>query len=183
MATTATLTSEQFLALPDEFDQSGNFIPQELVAGEIVNMPPASPLHEIIRGNIAMVLGAYLAGHPEFRLLPNAGFVVAEQHTFIPDMSIIALSRMTPIPKRAISGAPEIAVEVVSPSDTAIRLKTKIDTYLQNGSKTVWVVFPDAQSVMVYSVNSVRELKGNDKLEDPLLPCFSAPVATFFKLT
>ena len=182
MATTATLTSEQFLALPDEFDQSGNHIQQELIAGEIVNMPPASPLHEMIRARILRVLGRYLDTQPDIGLtmLPSAGFAVTDLHTFIPDLSIVSMARLDPVPTRCIRGGPDIAIEIVSPSDTAIRLKTKIDTYLQNGSQTVWVVFPDAQSVMVYSANSVRELKGTDKLEDPLLPGFSAPVANFF---
>ncbi len=48
---------------------------------------------------------------------------------------------------------------------------------------TVWVVYPDSRSVMVYSGDTVRELKADQKIEDPLLPGFSAPVSSFFDLT
>jgi Uma2 family endonuclease len=74
-------------------------------------------------------------------------------------------------------------IEVVSPTDKATHLKSKVDTYLLHGSRTVWVVFPDARSVMVHTSDSVRELKADQKIEDPLLPGFSIPVSAFFELT
>jgi Uma2 family endonuclease len=83
---------------------------------------------------------------------------------------------------RIVDGAPELAIEVVSPSDTASHLKAKVDAYIANGSQSVWVVYPDARSLMVYTGGSVRELKADQNIEDPLLPGFSAPVSAFFEL-
>jgi len=45
-----------------------------------------------------------------------------------------------------------------------------VDTYLAGGSRIVWVVYPDARAVMVHVSDSVRELKADQKIEDPLLP-------------
>jgi Uma2 family endonuclease len=76
-----------------------------------------------------------------------------------------------------------LAIEVVSPEDTAKHLKSNVDAYLAGGSQSVWVVYPDAKSVMVHSKDFVRELKADQKIDDPLLPGFSSPVSTFFELT
>ena len=127
MPATALLTSEQYLALPDEFDKNGNH--------------------------------------------------VKDEHA-----SVVRRERLS-IDDRIFRGAPELAIEVVSPDDTAKHLKSKVDTYLAGGSQSVWVVFPDARSVMVHTADSVRELKADQKIEDPLLPGFSIPVSAFFELT
>jgi Uma2 family endonuclease len=84
---------------------------------------------------------------------------------------------------RIYRGAPEIAIEVVSPSDTAKHLERKVDAYLQGGAKSVWIVFPEARSVTVHTRESAHKLKGDQTITDPLLPGFSSPVAAFFELT
>jgi Uma2 family endonuclease len=63
-----------------------------------------------------------------------------------------------------------------------VRLKAKVDTYLQGGANAVWVVFPESRSVTIYSGDAVRELKGDQMIDDPLLPGFSTPVSSFFDL-
>ena len=185
MPATALLTSEQYLALPDEFDQSGNRIKDELIGGEVVKVPPGSQLHNLIKINIIGALLQFERAQPKLRVkvLAEMAFVVTAHDIFIPDASVILKSRLTPRKHEYITGAPELAIEVVSPTDKATRLKHKIDAYLANGSKTVWVVFPDARSVMIHTADSVRELKADQSIEDALLPGFSAPVSTFFELT
>jgi Uma2 family endonuclease len=184
MPVTALLTSEQFSALPDKFDKNGNRLWQELISGELVEMPPSFELHNIVKGNIAQVLLPYILANAQLglRLLVEMAYAVTDHDTFVPDVSVIRVSRLSPRTHKYTPGAPELAIEVVSPFDTAAHLKSEVDAYLQNGSKTVWVVFPDTRSVMVYSGDSVRELKGGQIIEDLLLPGFSAPVSAFFEL-
>jgi len=110
------------------------------------------------------------------------GAEVSKHDTFVPDVCVISRKQLSS-EDRIFRGAPELAIKVVSPSDTAKHLKIKVDAYLANGSRTVWVVFPDARSVMVYTSDSVRELKADQNIEDPLLPAFSTPVSVFFELT
>jgi Uma2 family endonuclease len=102
---------------------------------------------------------------------------------FVPDASVIDIAHLSPRKQKYTPGAPELAIEVVSPSDKVIHLKSKVDIYLQGGSKTVWVVFPESRSVMIYRADTVRELKGDQTIEDPLFPGLSAPVSRFFDLT
>ncbi len=184
MPATALLTSEQYLALPDEFDQSGNRIKDELIGGEVVRMPPPSRVHDRIKNRINRVLARFLDAHTEipFDTLVESGFRVTKHDTLVLDVSVIARDRLRG-EERIIPGAPEIAIEVVSPDDKVKQLKHKIDAYLAAGSRSVWVVFPDARSVMIHTSNYVRELKADQSIEDALLPGFSAPVSTFFELT
>jgi len=185
MAATTLLTSDQFLALPEECDQNGNAVHQELIHGEVVTMPHAAQRHDIIRGNILGLLFAYLLPRGEIglRALPDAAFVVSGNDTFVPDACVIAIDRLDPGNHKYIQGAPEIAIEVVSPSESAAYLKIKTDTYLANGSRSVWIVFPEVRSVMIYTGDAVREVKGQQSISDPLLAGFSCSVAEFFELT
>lgn len=184
MAATTLLTSEQFLALPDEFDESGNRIKEELIGGEVVRVPPASIIHDLIKNEINELLIVFLRANSELdlRTLVETGARIGESDAFIPDVSIVKRSRL-PGQARIFQGSPEIAIEVVSPSDTAKHLKRKIDAYLEAGAKSVWIVYPDARSVMVHTADSVRELKSDQLITDPLLPGFSSLVSAFFELT
>jgi Uma2 family endonuclease len=183
MPATALLTSEQYLALPEEFDQNGNRIKDELIGGEVVRMAPPSRVHDWIKNRINRILGRYLDANPRVGLdtLVEMGAAVSKHDTFVPDVSVVKLERLGE-EGRIFRGAPDLAIEVVSPTDTATRLKSKVDAYLKNGSKTVWVVYPDSRSVMVYFGQTARELKADQQIEDPLLPGFSTPVSSFFAL-
>ena len=68
MAATTLLTSDQFLALPEEFDQHGNRIKDELIGGEVVRMPPASLIHDLIKNRINELLIQYLHANAELGL-------------------------------------------------------------------------------------------------------------------
>ena len=183
MPTTALVTSEQYLALPDEFDQHGNRIRDELIGGEIVKMPLASLRHDRIKTLIVTALVHYLDGaRTSLELLVEAGTQVVKYDTFVPDVSLAKKDRLVG-EERILRGAPDLAIEIVSPSDTAAKLQKKVDAYLAGGSKSVWIVDPDTRSVTVHSANSTRELKAGEKIDDPLLPGFSTPVSAFFELT
>jgi len=185
MAATTLLTSDQFLALPEEFDQNGNAVFRELINGEVVTMPRAAQRHDIIRGNILDALIVYLHANRDLGLkaLPDTQFVVGSNDTFIPESCVIAIHRLNPGQHKYLQGTPELAIEVVSPSESAAYLRIKTEAYLANGSRSVWIVFPEVRSVMVYTRDSLREVKGDQFITDPLLPGFSSPVAAFFELT
>jgi Uma2 family endonuclease len=176
MAATTLLTSDQFLALPEEFDQHGNRIKDELIGGEVVKMAFPSLPHDLIKNEINELLIVYLRANPQLGLktLVEIGTHVSNYDAFMPDVSVVHRSRLQG-DARVFQGAPDLAIEVVSPSDTAKHLKA--------GSTSVWIVFPEAQSVSIHTRESVRELKANQTIEDPLLPGFSSPVAAFFELT
>ncbi len=110
-------------------------------------------------------------------------YVVSKHDTLVSDVSVLRTDRLNPRNQKYTNGAPDLAIEVVSPSDKASDLNAKVDAYLKSGSKTVLVVFPESRSVMFHSDDSVRNLKGDQMIEDSLLPGFSTPVSTFVTLT
>jgi len=184
MPATALVTSEQYLALPDQFDQNGNRIKDELIGGEIVKMPPASHYHDRLKNRISRKLATFLDANASLGLESNAeiGTRVSKFDTFVADVSIIRTSRFSD-QERIVQGPPDVAIEIVSPSDTASHLKAKVDAYLANGSHSVWVLFPDSKSIVVYRPGFMHELKADDNIEDPLLPGFSLPVSSLFELS
>ncbi len=180
MATATLVTSEQFQALPDRFDSSGNRIKEELIGGEVVPMASASKQHDWRKNRIARLLSRCLDASPHLGMdvFVEISYEVTEQDTFIPDVSVVRVERMSE-PGRVMRRAPEIAIEVVSPSDTANDIQRKVNAYLANGAHSVWIFF-DEGSVMIHTADQVRAIKHNQLLEDPLLPGFSVPVSTFF---
>jgi Uma2 family endonuclease len=180
MATATLLTSAEFLARLDEFDKNGNRIKEELIGGEIVQMPLASKRHNTIKNWIGRILFRYLDANPGQALTAQieAGFVVTQHDSFAPDVAVFRTERLAE-EGRLITGAPEIAIEVVSPTDTAIGIRRKIRAYLENGSLSVWIFYDDG-SIAVHTSSQVRELSGEQKLEDPFLPGFSVSASAFF---
>jgi Uma2 family endonuclease len=176
MPATALLTSEQYLALPEKFDRNGIHAKDELIGGEIVRLPIPPKVHDLVRANIAKSILRFEV------VLVSTGFEVSKHHTLVPDVSVIRRERLS-TEDRIFRGAPEIAIEVISPHDKEVHLKSKIDAYLGNGSRSVWVVYPRTRSVLIYSGDSVRELKADQQIDDPLLPGFSTPVSAFFDRT
>lgn len=181
MATATLITSAEFQARPDEFDQSGNRIKEELIVGEIVKMPPASKQHVWRKNRIARILSRYFDAAPQLGLdvFVELAFEVSQHDTLVPDVAVLHTQRLAE-PDRIVKGAPEIAIEVISPTDTASGIKRKIKAYLENGAGSVWIFYDDG-SVMLHNGSQVRVLEGEQLLEDPLLPGFSVPVSTFFR--
>ncbi len=100
-------------------------------------MPHAAQRHDIIRGNILHALHVYLHTNTGLGLiaLPDTEFVIDANDTFIPDSCLIAINRLSPDKHKYIQGAPELAIEVVSPSESAAYLRIKTAAYLANGSQ------------------------------------------------
>ena len=91
MIATAPITSEEYLALPDEFDQWGNRIKDELIRGEVVKYPIQPLSHDLPRTRVAEALIRYLNAneHIELTVLITTGFLVSKYDTFVPDVSVV----------------------------------------------------------------------------------------------
>ncbi len=140
-------------------------------------------VHRLVRAQIALELLLYLNAQSDLNLkcLIGSGVEVGESDISVPDIAVVTRNR-PPTEDRILRGAPELAIEVVS-SETAVHLKRKVDGYREGGSKTVWVVYPESESIEVYRADMIQTLKASQAVTDPLLPGFSAPVASFFELT
>ena len=90
------MTSERYLSLPDQFDQNGNRIKDELIAGEVVKMRPPWHRHDLIKNRINELLYLFLHANQHLRLSSNVGMAVeiSQHDTFVPDVSVIRKDRL-----------------------------------------------------------------------------------------
>jgi Uma2 family endonuclease len=180
MGTKTLLTLEEFYELPD----SG--VRYELDEGELAPMTFPRPKHQRVAGEIFGLLHDFLRRHPIGCVFPSdTGYILAHDPPTLrgPDVSFLLAQRAATLDwNQDIPGAPDLTVEVVSPSDSAAELTRKVNQYLKAGSHTVWVVYPDERQVHVFERSGIARIVSEEQaLEAPgLLPGFSAPVSALF---
>jgi Uma2 family endonuclease len=176
MATPTLVTVEEFLQMLEPEGQK-----LELIGGEVVSTGRGKIPHEVVKKNLNKLLVVWLAQNPIAELFPETMYQLDEYTSLIPDLGVVFPGRPSPGNDGWIQDAPELAIEVVSPSQTVVRLEKKIDLYLAHKSRSVWVVFPEQRAVRIFSVNGQsRKFEQNQTLEDPVLPGFSTPVSAIF---
>ncbi len=180
MATTAArpLTLEEFSRLPRDGER------HEMSAGELITMPPVKLLHTLIAQNIQELLQFHLKQIGRARALMEAGYILESIPLTIrqPDVSVLSYDRIRGTGVESYcEGAPELAIEVVSPSDSAEDLELKAQQYLQAGAIEVWIVYPRTKTVHIFDIGGVKVLKHSDVLTcSALLPGLSVKVSEFF---
>jgi len=176
------MTADELLTMPDDG------LVYELIKGELIKMsPPPGHEHGIVALNIAGPLYAYAKTR-------NLGKVYAAETGFLleqnPDTvraGDVAFVRRERIEQAGTVqgywiGAPDLAVEVISPSDTVGRIEGKVAQWLESGARTVWVVSPKLHIVTVYrSLTDLVILTKNDTLDGgDVIPGFQIPVSEIF---
>ncbi len=157
----------------------------ELVNGEIV-MSPVFLLHDIICMTIAKALGVFVGKSKlGFVAGSNAGFYMSNGNLRCPDVSFVSRERAKSnpkFPKAFFQGAPDLAVEVLSPNDTFESLHEKLVEYFESGRLLAWVVNPQDQTVHLYhSSEPLQMLRRGDKIDgEDVLPGFSLSVSEIF---
>lgn len=155
----------------------------ELIDGEFVEKMPTSFLSSYLAGLILTYLNLYLFQHPIGRAVGADGtFRMTNGDILIPDVAFISHQRMPALPERIALTPPDLAVEVMSPTDKVKDLRLKAQRYLDNGTRLVWLVFPHTQTVEVYDGDDdVLTLSTADTLSGgSVLPNFTLPVAQIF---
>jgi Uma2 family endonuclease len=172
-ATSRTATEADLLSMPDDGWK------YELVDGEIRRMSPAGGRH----GEIAAELIARLVAHNKQRKSgrvfdSSTGFRLVGGNVRAPDVSFVSADRLAESPRDFVSVAPDLAVEILSPSDRPRYVLEKVGEYLQAGVRLVWVIDPDGRKAAVYrSLTAVRELGLEDDLDgEGVVPGFRCPL-------
>jgi Uma2 family endonuclease len=178
---TDLLTADELLKRPHDGYR------YELSKGELIREPPAGNIH----GNRTMRLGWRLARHVEANDLgvvfaAETGFKLAANPDTVraPDVAFVTKTRVDEVGEFEgfWPGAPDLAVEVISPGDSYTEVEEKVEEYLNAGSKAVWVVDPRRRTITVYrSLTDITILTENDALEGgDIIPGFSCLVAEVF---
>jgi Uma2 family endonuclease len=177
------VTAEELLALPEVAGTR-----YELVDGELVAVPGASPLHGLLVELVLRLIGAYAREQDRGLAFADGTAYLLRRgpdRVRIPDVSFVAWARV-PIEGVPDEGfwpfAPDLAVEIVSPGDRASDVHSKVDEYLAAGTRLVWVLWPQGQSVTARAAGGQpRELGPDDELDGgEVLPGFRIRVRELF---
>jgi Uma2 family endonuclease len=159
----------------------------ELVAGELRVMSPAGWQHGAIVGNLQTIVGSFIR-QKRLGIVFGAetGFQLGTDPDTVraPDFAFIAKRRIPKkLPKSSYwPGAPDLAVEVLSPSDRTGEVDEKITQWLTGGATAVWVVDPKLQIVTIHEAGKRAQIRsvGETHVGEPVVPGFSCSVDELF---
>ncbi len=182
MATTRKLmTAEELLRLPDDGQR------HELIAGELRTMVPSSFEHGRRTARVTGSLSPHVRAHGLGEVLAaETGFLLARAPDLVraPDVAFISRERATAAGEVAgyWPGAPDLAVEVVSPNDSYTEVAEKVATWLEHGTRMVIVVDPRRRAVAIHrSLNHVRHLTVDDVIDgEDVVPGWRMAVRDLF---
>lgn len=181
------VTTETKLITGEELAMMGDIGPCELIEGRVVPMSPTGDEHGRVEANIGAELlvfvrsrklgqvrvgevGIYTRRNPDTVRAADVLFISNERYAQIKSSGYLDV-------------APDLVVEVLSPSDSWIDVTQKLREYFAIGVRLVWVANPQTRSVYAYrTLTDVREFTENDDLPgDDVLPGFSVKVAQLFE--
>lgn len=176
---TRLMTAEELIRLPRGRRR------YELVKGELLTMSPAGEEHGAVTINLTLPLaqhvkannlGVVYGAETGFKLESNPDTVLA------PDIAFIRREHLGTLSKGYRSGAPDLAVEVISPDESKNKVQKKVERWLQRGALAVWIVDPQTRTVAVHQLDrDARLLTEEDELTgDDVVPDFAFPVSEIF---
>jgi len=175
------MTADELLEMPDDGHR------YELVKGELIQMSPTGdehgqvtvaltgPLHMHVKKH---KLGRVYAAETGFKLESDPDTVRAPDIAFVSRERVEATGTLTGFR----SGAPDLVVEVLSPSDTFGKVEAKVKQWLESGARMVWIVSPKLKTITVYrSLSDIVTLTEKDTLDGgDVVPGFQINVADIF---
>lgn len=168
----ALLTGNKTYSDYENTPEGGKF---QLIDGEIQEMTSPTFLHQLIVQNLNFLFSAYVRTNKAGRVLSAPMDVtLSPKDTVQPDLLYIDKLRYSVISEKKIDGAPDIVIEVLSPSTAYLDLKYKKDLYEISGVKEYWIVDPEDNSVEIYfneanSFNRIQKSKKDGLLSSKIL--------------
>lgn len=160
----------------------------ELVRGEIIPMAPTGFEYGYVAGNAYSALRSFVRQHKLGMVVTaETGFVLSRNPDSVrgADVAFVTTERATrqKNKEKFFEGPPDLAVEVVSPTDRAVDIEEKILKYLEAGALLVLVIYPRTKTLAVHRPGKdIRLLTFNDTLEGyDVLPGFTIPVSEIFE--
>jgi Uma2 family endonuclease len=174
---TKLMTAEDLLALPDDG------MLHEVVNGELSTMAPAGLRHGIVSGLIHAHLCVFVK-QGRLGVVPSSdtGYILRRNPATVraPDVSFIRAERATD-ERGYFHGAPDLAVEVISPNDRFSEVHAKVRDYLAAGTPVVIVVDPETEFAEIHTASGVRMIAPDGALDAPdVVPGWSLPLAEIF---
>jgi len=173
-------TDDELLALPEaKFWQ--------LIDGELIKMSPAGAEHGEICSRLLITVGLFVRRRKLGRVYDSStGFRLDPENCFSGDVSFVKTDRVAsvlPNPEKFVQGAPDFAIEVLSPTDTIRSIERKIELFFKFGTPLMWFVLPRKRLVRLYTGAkdyTTFDLSGTLSAE-PVLAGLSIPIREVFE--
>lgn len=172
-------TAEELLLMPEGTHG-------EIVEGVYIPMTGGGGPHGSVIARMTVALGSFVYAR-------NLGEVFGTETTFrltrgpettrCPDVAFVRAERIPRgVPRGVFEGTPDLAVEVLSPSNTVTEMERKLADYFRYGARQVWIADPETRTVAAHTAGGLpRFLEGDDVLDGgELLPGFATPTAALF---
>jgi Uma2 family endonuclease len=175
------LTEDDLADLPDDG------LRHELQAGLLLAEPRPFLLHAQAQARMIVLLDEFVRRHGLGQVLGDGGYLLARNPDTVrgSDISFVSRERWGAVTdlRRFFRGAPDLAIEILSPSNRAGEIHAKVADYLAAGTRLVWIVDPERHAVTVHrTLLAPRRLGAKDRLEgEDVLPGFAIPVASIFE--
>ena len=161
---------------------------RELIEGDFFMVPAPNIKHQEIVGNLGAILRAHVRGHGLGKLLlAPTDVVLSDEDVVQPDLLFVSNERRDIITEDNVAGAPDLVIEVLSPSTAERDTKLKLTLYARAGVSEYWIVDPDEESVEVLELGpegrrSTRTY-ASGKVSSPALPGLDVEVGSIFAET
>lgn len=180
MSTTTThlMTAEDLLKMPDDGYR------HELIKGELLTMPVPKLRHGFVTVKLSVFLYNHVTNNNLGLLVGESGFHLESGPDTVlgPDIAFVARDRVGDDMDCFFSGAPDLAVEVLSPTDRRGKVERRTALYLELGTRSVWNVNPRKRTVEVFHADGQRWLfQESDELVDDTVPGFRIEVSKIFE--
>ena len=155
----------------------------EYVEGKLIPMAPPTMEHGEISMNLSFLLSLHIRENHLGRLYPTDTDFKLGNRLVKPDIAFVSTARLPDNRRQASPVPPDLAVEVLSPSDIQYRVLEKVFAYLNSGTRLVWVIEPIGQTVTAYrSKTDIKTLTYEDTLTgEDVVEGFSCQVAQLFE--
>jgi Uma2 family endonuclease len=175
------LTKFDYWQLPDAGPR------YQLINGDLYMAPAPNRFHQDVSRTIQFEILKYLEREPR-GIIYNAPFdvVLTDINVFQPDLAFFSQARRGILTEKGAEGAPDLVVEILSPSTARLDLDQKRVVYARTGVSELWIVDPDKLEIQVFNLRidpdvPAATLRENDVLSSRFLPGFELAVKTAFQ--